>query len=713
MTLRRLLAGGSCVGLLLVLSPAAARAATHAQARPQTGTLRVVVSGLPLGVRANVIVTGPRARRFVLTRSTLLSSLTPGPYRVQVQRISLQRAASGLPAGTVIEPQVASVTGTVSAGRITNVVAAYGTIRSGIVHALAERPLAVLGSDPRVATGIVIAGRAPYAPGIILTAAPSAALPGGLLDTVTAVKPSGAATILTLTPAKLTAAFPRLDINETAPLSAAHTQAASSLAHRADANNQAPDVDFSADAGANAAFAANCGFSAGSSAGAFVFDPALSGTVSVATDIAYSNVAGFAASSSGGLRVLAQIAGTLAVSIPRGVSCQTTIPEAQLHGSITVGEVPVPVFATVSLDLSAATTTPLSERASVDVAVNGGAASNGALGLAPIGNHGALAAQSLSPFSGRIDVTPTIEAGIGVGAGTERVAVGAQLELTGTLNPATCNLDLNAALAHGPVRGPTNENNGATFPIAGPGGPLPPLYSCATNTGPTEPSSTTAPAGLTDPAAPASILAPALGSPTINGPAQQGKTLTATPGTLADGAASATAYQWQRDAGGSWSDIPGATGITYSPTSSDDDDPLRVVETATNSAGSSTASSAPTAAVTSADEQAEALAIEAAHDADTWGANNGGSYSGLSLAGLHTIDAAIPVGLPTPGPYIPPSNGVLGTTNGYDVTAVSTNGDTFSVHRIPSTPTLIYSCSQNGSSVGNGCASGVWTPPGP
>lgn len=709
MTLRRLLVGGPWVGLLLVLSPAAAHAATHGQERRQAGTLRVVVSGLPPGVRANVIVMGPRARRFVLTRSTLLSSLNPGPYLVRVQRLSLQRAAGGLPAGSVIEPQAASVTGTVGPGRITNVVVGYGTIRSGIVHALAERPLAVLGSDPSVATGIVIAGRAPYAPGIILTAGPSAALPGGLFDRVTAVKSSGAATTLTLTPAKLTAGFPRLAINATAPMSAAHPQAASTLAHGAEATNQSAAVDFAAGAGTNGTFAANCGFSAGSSAGAFVFNPALSGTVSVATDTAYSNVAGFAASSSGGLRVLAHMAGSLAVAIPRGVSCQATIPEGQLHGAISVGGVPVPVFAIVSLNVSAATTTPLSERASVDVAVNGGAASKGTLGLAPTGNLGALVAQSLSPFGGRIDVTPTIDAGIGVGAGTDRVAVGAQLELTGTLNPATCHLDLDAALADGPVRSPINSGSGKTFTIAGPGGALPPLYSCATDTGPTGPNAPSAPAGLTDPAAPPSIFAPVLGSPTISGSAQQGQMLTAKPGTLAGGVATATAYQWQRDVGGSWADISGATGVTYLPTSSDAGDPLRVVETATNSGGSSTASSAPTAAVTSEDERAQALAVEAAHDADTWGASHGGSYRDLSLAGLRSIDAAIPVGPPTAGPYIPTSSGVSGTANGYVVTAVSTTGDTYTVVRIPSTPTLIYSCANIVGSVE--CVSGTWTPP--
>jgi hypothetical protein len=385
MILRRLLVGGPCA-LVLALSPTAAQAATHGHARPRTGTLRVVVSGLPPGVRADVVVIGPDARRFVLTRSTLLSSLGPGSYRVQVRQIVLRHAASGLAAGSVIEPHTASVTATVRAGRITNLVAGYGTIRSG-----------------------------------------------------------------------------------------------------------------------------------------------------------------------------------------------------------------------------------------------------------------------------------------------------------------SCNLDL----------------------IAGPGGPLPPLYSCATDTGPAQPNGPAGPAGPTEPAGPGSILAPGLGSPTISGSAEQGQTLTATPGALAGGVAGATAYQWQRDASGSWSDIPGATGMTYSPTISDAGDSLRVVETATNSAGYTTASSAPTAAVPTEDQQAEALAIEAAHDADAWGAGNGGSYIGLSASALHTIDATIPVGLPTAGPYIPTSNGALGTTNGYDVTAVSTNGDTFSVVRIPSTATLIYSCSISGGSVGGGCASGVWTPPGP
>ena len=366
MILRRLLAGGPCVCLLLALSPAAVQAATHGHARRRTGTLRVVVSGLPPGVPAGVVVVGPHAHRHVLSRSAQLRSLDPGAYRVEVSQVLLQDAASGLPAGSVIEPRTAGVTGRVGAGRTTTLVARYRTIRTGIVHA---------------------------------------------------------------------------------------------------------------------------------------------------------------------------------------------------------------------------------------------------------------------------------------------------------------------------------------------------------DTGPAEPIGPAAPASPMDPASGGGILAPVLGSPSIGGLAQRGQTLTATPGILAGGIASATAYQWQRDADGSWSDIPGATGMTYSPTISDVGDSLRVLETATNSAGSSTASSAPTAAVPTADEQAEALAIEAEHDADTWGAANGGSYVGLSPSGLHAMDAAITVGPPTPaGPYLATFNG---GPESYWLTAVSVNGDAFSVDRSPGSPFLTYSCTSMGSPV-NGCpASGVWTPPGP
>lgn len=81
--------------------------------------------------------------------------------------------------------------------------------------------------------------------------------------------------------------------------------------------------------------------------------------------------------------------------------------------------------------------------------------------------------------------------------------------------------------------------------------------------------------------------------PAVSGIAQEGQTLTAI--SVWSGASSIT-YQWQEDDAG-WANITGATGKTYVPSSGVVGNPLRVIETATNSEGSTSATSAPTAAV--------------------------------------------------------------------------------------------------------------------
>jgi hypothetical protein len=95
--------------------------------------------------------------------------------------------------------------------------------------------------------------------------------------------------------------------------------------------------------------------------------------------------------------------------------------------------------------------------------------------------------------------------------------------------------------------------------------------------------------------APASVAPPA-----ISGVPAQGSTLTASDGSWSGTTPLAYAYQWQRcdAAGAACSAVAGATGKTYVPTASDVGATLRVVVTATNSAGSDQATSAPTAAVT-------------------------------------------------------------------------------------------------------------------
>ncbi|MGD0273197.1 MAG: hypothetical protein ABSB96_05680 [Gaiellaceae bacterium] len=100
-------------------------------------------------------------------------------------------------------------------------------------------------------------------------------------------------------------------------------------------------------------------------------------------------------------------------------------------------------------------------------------------------------------------------------------------------------------------------------------------------------------------AAPAAVAPTNSVSPTISGTAKQGQTLSATTGTWAGNPAPTFAYQWRRcdSSGGSCSDISGAGSATYLLVLADVGSTIRVVVTATNSAGSATATSTQTGAI--------------------------------------------------------------------------------------------------------------------
>ncbi len=88
----------------------------------------------------------------------------------------------------------------------------------------------------------------------------------------------------------------------------------------------------------------------------------------------------------------------------------------------------------------------------------------------------------------------------------------------------------------------------------------------------------------------------------MTGVAQQGQTLTASPGTWTGNPVPTYTYQWQRcdTAGANCVNIASATAQTYQPVAADVGATVRVNVTATNSAGTSTAPSAATATVTGA-----------------------------------------------------------------------------------------------------------------
>jgi large repetitive protein len=102
--------------------------------------------------------------------------------------------------------------------------------------------------------------------------------------------------------------------------------------------------------------------------------------------------------------------------------------------------------------------------------------------------------------------------------------------------------------------------------------------------------------GASIPTAPANTA-----PPTIAGTAQEGKGLTASPGTWSGTQPINYGYQWQLcdSAGAECSPIAGATSTTYTLTPTDVGSTIEVAVTANNMAGSATANSAPTAVVTS------------------------------------------------------------------------------------------------------------------
>jgi hypothetical protein len=86
--------------------------------------------------------------------------------------------------------------------------------------------------------------------------------------------------------------------------------------------------------------------------------------------------------------------------------------------------------------------------------------------------------------------------------------------------------------------------------------------------------------------------------PAISGSAQQGQTLTASPGSWSGAQPISYAYQWERcDTNGANCANVGPATSTYTPTSADVGSTIVVAVTATNSAGSATAASAATMVV--------------------------------------------------------------------------------------------------------------------
>jgi len=105
--------------------------------------------------------------------------------------------------------------------------------------------------------------------------------------------------------------------------------------------------------------------------------------------------------------------------------------------------------------------------------------------------------------------------------------------------------------------------------------------------------------------------------PSITGTPENGRTLTADPGTWSGSTTMSYGYRWQRCAADSCNDVPGATASSYALDGDDLGFAIRVLVTALNSAGSTSAESAPTTDVSPGPTLPPTVAITSAPMAAT------------------------------------------------------------------------------------------------
>jgi hypothetical protein len=216
------LARGCATAIILLLAaalhPAAARAATG-------GTLTVRITGLPAGQRPDAQLSGPGIRHHLHTAALTIRHARPGRYLLRLHRVELARTTGPVKRGALAYP-AAVATVRVTAGRSARITGRYGTIINPGVVTLGHTVISARG-DPSGPSAVVLAGARSFAPGAVLSAAPSAILPRGLLAHVRSARTRGSRTTVTLTPASPYEVMPVADFN--IPLHPAPTAHASAL----------------------------------------------------------------------------------------------------------------------------------------------------------------------------------------------------------------------------------------------------------------------------------------------------------------------------------------------------------------------------------------------------------------------------------------------------------------------------------------------------
>lgn len=209
-----LLAVGMTLAVIAALAPAGASAAS-------SGALSITTSGLPVGQRPSIVVSGPGFRRVITSDHQILEGVRPGRYLLRVSTVMVGRSAGRVRAGAVAYPSRRRLEVQVKVGRTGRLTVRYAAIINPGVQRLSTIVAGVRGraTDPNA---IVLSGkaRAPV-PGTILTSGPTTMLPLGLISRVMGTKRHDGRLVVSLVAVPVTEAVPQLSFTGSLQLASA------------------------------------------------------------------------------------------------------------------------------------------------------------------------------------------------------------------------------------------------------------------------------------------------------------------------------------------------------------------------------------------------------------------------------------------------------------------------------------------------------------
>jgi hypothetical protein len=553
--LRKLVLGVSAAILLTAISaPLASARASH------TAQLDVVVSGLPNGVPANVLVRGPDRFRRLLHKTTILRGAPLGSYAVSVQQIRIARPYRTIKAGSLALPTKKLLRVRVKSHQTVTVQAQYGTIRNANVKPLLKLPLAIRG-PPTNPTAITVPFAKHPGVGALLTQMPTTSLPHGLLDIVTKVEHIGGRAVLGLRPASLTEVYPELNVDYSAALEPLPSAPVSSPAHAADSHPIGVGLELKH-------FSCNGPLSGYSFNAETHFDAGAGAEAGLSFHWAFPPV-----SASG--RVELKLSGSvlLTFALPAELSCHRQVVKLGKGFTITVGDIPVYVgFGVVGGIRTTSQGFSATVGAQADLAAGFSFDSDKSPPARVIGTFDVHEPVVEPHGGGAIAFGPTLSVGIG----TAEVSAGFEgdVALALTDDASGCRLGVEEGLSAYVKAGPLT----GSYPLES---AEQTLVKCRANgPGPGVP--------------PVNIVAPSLSSETP----QAGVPLGVSNGVWVGGSVTYS-YQWERCDinGNNCTNIAEGTAMSYTPSDADVGDTLRAVVTATNSYGASSVTTAASNAV--------------------------------------------------------------------------------------------------------------------